>query len=116
MIIRCSLSVNMMRRFLSNEKNSEGLSAKGLHNSIKTHFRKVFFFDKLINSRYDGISGLGNHVKSVFDMAYDLKALGLDVSNEFMANCLMSFMPENHTKHAQNDKFSMVCKFCKLPN
>jgi len=105
----------MMRRFLSNEKNSKGLSAKGFHNSIKAHFRKVFLFDKLINSRYDGISGLGNHVKILFDMAYELKALGLDVSNEFMANCLMSSMPENHTKHAQNDKFSMVCKFCKLP-
>ena len=104
-----------MRRFLSNEKNSKGLSAKGFHNSIKAHFRKVFLFDKLINSRYDGISGLGNHVKILFDMAYELKALGLDVSNEFMANCLMSSMPENHTKHAQNDKFSMVCKFCKLP-
>ena len=35
MIIRCSLSVNMMRRFLSNGKNNEGLSAKELHNSIK---------------------------------------------------------------------------------
>jgi hypothetical protein len=58
MIIRCSLSVNMMRRFLSNGKNTE----------------------VLINSRYDGISGLGNHVKSLFDMAYKLKALGLDVS------------------------------------
>ncbi|CAD6265909.1 unnamed protein product [Miscanthus lutarioriparius] len=84
MIIRCSLSVNMMRRFLSNGKNTEGLSTKELHNSIKAHFRKVFRFDKLINSRYDGISGLGNHVKSLFDMAYELKALGLDVSNEFM--------------------------------
>ena len=80
MIIRCSLSVNMMRRFLSNGKNNEGLSTKELHNSIKAHFRKVFRFDKLINSRYDGISGLGNHVKSLFDMAYELKALGLDVS------------------------------------
>jgi hypothetical protein len=49
-------------------------------------------------------------------MAYELKALGLDVSGEFMVNCFMSSMPENHTKYAQNDKFSMACKFCKLPN
>jgi hypothetical protein len=110
MIIRCSLSVNMMRRFLSNGKNTEGLSAKELHNSIKAHFRNVFLFDKLINSCYDGISGLSNHVKSLFDMAYELKALGLDVFNEFMVNCLMNYMPQNH------DKFPMVCKFCKLPN
>ena len=110
MIIRCSLSVNMMRRFLSDGKNTKGLSAKALHNSIKAQFRKAFVFDKLINSRYDGISGLGNHVKSLFDMAYELKALGLDVSNEFMVNCLMNSMPKNH------DKFPMVCKFCKLPN
>ena len=89
----------MMRRFLSNEKNSEGLSAKELHNSIKTHFRKVFLFDNLLNSHYDGINVLGNHVKSLFDMAYELKALGLHVSDEFMINCLMSSMPENHTKH-----------------
>jgi hypothetical protein len=108
MIIRCFLSVNMMRRFLSDGKNTEGLSAKELHNSIKTHFRKVFLFDKLINSRYDGINGLGNHVKSLFDMAYELKALGLDVSNEFMVNCLMSSMPKNH------DKFAMVCKFLQV--
>ncbi|CAD6212594.1 unnamed protein product [Miscanthus lutarioriparius] len=84
MIIRCSLSVNMMRGFLSDGKNNEGLSAKALHNSIKAHFRNVFLFDKLINSCYDGISGLGNHIKNLFDMAYELKALGLDVSNEFM--------------------------------
>jgi hypothetical protein len=37
MIIRCSLSINMMRRFLSNEKNTEGVSAKELHSSIKAH-------------------------------------------------------------------------------
>ena len=115
MIIRCSLSVNMMRRFLSNENNTEGLSAKELHNSIKAHFRKVFLFDNLLNSRYDGISGMGNHVNILFDMAYELKALRLDVSNEFRVNCLMSSMPENHTKHAQSDKVPMVCKFCKLP-
>ena len=114
MIIKWSLSVNMIRRFLSNEKNRK-LSAKELHSSIRAHFRKVFLFDKLLNSRYDGISGLGNHVKSLFDMAYELKALGLDVSDEFMVNCLMSSMPENHNKHAQNDKFPIVCKFCKLP-
>ena len=47
-------------------------------------------------------------------MAYELKALGLDVSNEFMVNCLMSSMPENHTKHAQNDKFPTVCNFLKV--
>jgi hypothetical protein len=79
-------------------------------------FKKAFLVDKLLSSCYDGISGLGNHVKSLFDMAYELKALGLDVSGEFMVNCFMSSMPENHTKYAQNDKFSMACKFCKLPN
>ena len=116
MIIRCSLSVNMMRRFLSNENNTKGLSAEELHNSIKAHFRKVFLFDNLLNSCYDGISGSGNHVKSLFDMAYELKALGLDVSNEFMVNYLMNSMLENHNKHARNDKFPIVCKFYKLPN
>ena len=109
MIIRYSISFDM-RSFFPTEKDNRELSAKELHNSIKSHFRNVFCFDKLINSRYDGISGLGNHVKSLFDMAYELKALGLDVSNEFMVNCLMNSMPKNH------DKFPMVCKFCKLPN
>jgi len=115
MIIRYSISFDM-RSFFPTEKDNRELSAKELHNSIKAHFRKVFLFDNLINSHYDGISGLGNHVKSLFDMAYELKALGLHVSDEFMVNCLMSSMPENHTKHAQNDKFPTVCKFCKLPN
>ena len=114
-IIQWSLSVNMIRRFLSNENNRK-LSAKELHNSIRAHFRKVFLFDKLLNSRYDGISGLGNHVKSLFDMAYELKALGLDVFDEFMVNYLMYSMLENHNKHSQNDKFPVVCKFCMLPN
>jgi hypothetical protein len=49
-------------------------------------------------------------------MAYELKAFGLDVSDEFMVNCLMNSMPENHNKHAQNDKFPIVYKFCTLPN
>ena len=115
MIIRYSISFDI-RSFFPTEKDNMELSAKELHNSIKAHFRKVLLFDNLINSHYDGISGLGNHVKSLFDMAYELKALGLDVFDEFMVNCLMSSMPENHTKHAQNDKFSTVCKFCKLPN
>jgi hypothetical protein len=92
MIIQWSLLVNMIRRFLSNENNRK-LSAKELHNSIKAHFRKSFLFDKLLNSRYDGISGLGNHVKSLFDMVYELKALGLDVSDKFMVNCLMNSIP-----------------------
>jgi hypothetical protein len=49
-------------------------------------------------------------------MVYELKALGLDVSDEFMVSCLLSSTPENYNKHAKNDKFSIVCKFCKLPN
>ena len=109
------LNLFWYEEFFPTEKDNRELSAKELHNSIKVHFRKVFLFDNLINSHYDGISDLGNHVKSLFDMAYELKALRLHVSDEFMVNCLMSSMPENHTKHAQNDKFSMVCKFCKLP-
>ena len=96
MIIRYSISFDM-RSFFPTEKDNRELS--DLRNSIKAHFRKVFLFDNLINSHYDGISGLGNHVKSLFDMAYELKALGLHVSNEFMVNCLKSSMPENHTKH-----------------
>ena len=115
MIIRYSISFDT-RSFFSTEKDNRELSAKELHNSIKVHFRKVFLFDNLINSHYDGISDLGNHVKSLFDMAYELKALGLDVSNEFMVNYLMNYMLENHNKHARNDKFPIVCKFCKLPN
>ena len=47
-------------------------------------------------------------------MAYELKALELDVSDDFMINCLMNSMPENHTKHAQNDKFPTVCNFLKV--
>jgi hypothetical protein len=42
MIIQWSLSVNMIRRFLSNENNRK-LSAKKLHNFIRAHFRKGFF-------------------------------------------------------------------------
>jgi hypothetical protein len=49
-------------------------------------------------------------------MAYELKSLGLEVSNEFMVNCLMNSMPGNYNKHAQNDKFPIVYKFCKLLN
>ncbi|CAD6212419.1 unnamed protein product [Miscanthus lutarioriparius] len=97
-IIQWSLSVNMIRRFLSNENNRK-LSAKELHNSIRAHFRKVFLFDKLLNSRYDGISGLGNHVKSLFDMAYELKALGLDVSDEFMCVNFASYQIDDKYKN-----------------
>jgi hypothetical protein len=79
-------------------------------------FKKVFLVDKLLSSCYDGISGLGNHIKSLFDMAYELKALGLDVFGKFIVNCFMSSMPENHTKHAEDHKFPTAYKFCKLPN
>jgi hypothetical protein len=62
MIIRYSILFDM--RFFPTEKDNRELSAKELHNSIKAHFRKVFLFDNLINSCYDGISGLSNHVKA----------------------------------------------------
>ena len=114
-IIQWLLSLNMMRRFLRSEENMN-LSAKELYNSIKSHFRKIFLYGELINSCYDGISGLDNHIKNMFDMAYELKELGLNVSDDFMVSCLMSSLPENYNKHAQNGKFPMVCKFCKLLN
>jgi len=102
--------------FFPTEKDNRDLSAKEIHNSIKAHFRKVFLFDNLITSHYDGISGLGNHVKSLFDMAYELKALGLHVSDEFMVNCLMSSMLENHTNMPKVIRFQWSTNFASYQN
>jgi hypothetical protein len=99
-IIQWSLSLNMMRRFLCSEENMN-LSAKELYNSIRAYFRKIFLYGELINSCYDGISGLGNHIKNMFDLAYELKALGLNVSDDFMVSCLMSSQSKNYNKHSQ---------------
>ena len=63
MIIRYSFSFDM-RRFFPTKKDNRELSAKELHNSIRAHFKNVFLVDRLLSSRYDGISGLGNHVKA----------------------------------------------------
>ena len=63
MTIRYSISFNMSWCF-PNEKENRELSAKELHNSIRAHFKNVFLVDRLLSSRYDGISGLGNHVKA----------------------------------------------------
>lgn len=71
--------------------------------------------DNLFCSCYDGLSGLGDHIKGLYDMANDLRALGVNVSNDFVVNCIVSSMPKNHTRHAQNDKVPTVYRFCNLP-
>lgn len=60
-----------------------GLSAKELHYSIRAHFRKLFLVHNLLSSRYDRISGLSDHIKSLFDVVYELNALELDVPSAF---------------------------------
>ncbi|KAJ1262382.1 hypothetical protein BS78_09G103400 [Paspalum vaginatum] len=73
-IIKHSISAGLRGAF-PNMVNNKELTAKEFHNSIGMHFHKIFLVAELIYSRYDGQSGLSEHVKCMFNMAIELNEL-----------------------------------------
>ena len=85
-------------------------------NSIEECY-KINYFNFLINklsvSRYDGRNGLSIHIKSMYNMAAELKALGRFISDDLLVPYLMTSLLENYNKHAQNVDTPVRYKLCE---
>lgn len=50
--------------------------------------RANFLITRLTTSRYDGQSGLAKHKRSMWDIAYELKAIGLELPDSYVEHCI----------------------------
>ena len=85
-------------------------------NSIKECYKinySNFLINKLSTSCYDGRNGLSIHIKSMYNMAAELKALGRFISDDLLVQYLMASLPENYNKHAQDVDTPVRWRFCQ---
>ena len=97
-------------------KGDRELSVKEFMNSIEESSKvnySNFLINKLSTSRYDWHNGLSIHIKSMYNMAAELKALGRFISDDLLVQYLMASLPENYNKRAQNVHTPVKYKFCE---
>ena len=85
-------------------------------NSIRECYKinySNFLINKLSTSRYDGHSGLSIHIKGMYNMVDELKALGRFISDDLLVQYLMASLPKNYNKCAQNVDTLVRYKFCE---
>ena len=85
-------------------------------NSIDESYKVNYFnflINKLFTSRYDGHNGLSIYIKSIYNMAAELKALGRFISDDLLVQYLMASLPENYNKHAKNVDTPVRFKLCE---
>jgi hypothetical protein len=72
---------------------------------------------KLLNSRYNGKGALSIHIKSMYDIANKLEALGKSISDGKLVQYSMASLPENYDRRALDVNYSQViCNFCESPD
>ena len=77
-------------------KGDRELSVKEFMNSIEESSKvnySNFLINKLSTSRYDGRNGLSVHIKSMYNMTAELKALGRFISDDLLVSYLMVKRP-----------------------
>ena len=97
-------------------KDDRELSVKEFLNSVEESYKvnySNFLINKLSTSRYDGHSGLSIHIKSMYNMVAELKALSRFISDDLLVQYLMASLPENYNKRAQNVDTLVGYKFCE---
>jgi len=115
LVIKHSIS-DAIRGAFPYRKDDRELSVKEFMNSIDECY-KINYFNFLINklstSRYDGRNGLSIHIKSMYNMAAELKALGRFISDDLLVPYLMASLLENYNKRAQNVDTPVRYKLCE---
>ena len=115
LVIKHSIS-DAIRGAFPYRKDDRELSVKEFMNSIKECYKinySNFLINKLSTSRYDGHNGLSIHIKSMYNMAAELKALGRFISDDLLVPYLMASLLENYNKHAQNVDTPVRYKLCE---
>ena len=115
LVIKHSIS-DAIRGAFPYRKDDRELSVKEFMNSIKECYKinySNFLINKLSTSRYDERNGLSIHIKSMYNMAAELKALGRFISDDLLVQYLMASLLENFNKHAQNVDTPVRYKLCE---
>jgi len=115
LVIKHSIS-DAIRGAFPYRKDDRELNVKEFMNSIKECYKinySNFLINKLSTSRYDGRNGLSIHIKSMYNMAAELKALGRFISDDLLVPYLMASLLENYNKHAQNVDTPVRYKLCE---
>ena len=115
LVIKHSIS-DAIRGAFPYRKDDRELSVKEFMNSIEECYKinySNFLINKLSTSRYDGCNGLSIHIKSMYNMAAELKALGRFISDDLLVSYLMASLLENYNKRAQNVDTPVRYKLCE---
>ena len=115
LVIKHSIS-DAIRGAFPYRKDDRELSVKEFMNSIEECYKinySNFLINKLSTSRYDGCNGLSIHIKSMYNMAAELKALARFISDDLLVPYLMASLLENYNKHAQNVDTPVRYKLCE---
>jgi len=115
LVIKHSIS-DAIRGAFPYRKDDRELSVKEFMNSIEECYKinySNFLINKLSTSRYDGRNGLSIHIKSMYNMAAELKALGRFISDDLLVSYLMASLLENYNKRAQNVDTPVRYKLCE---
>ena len=115
LVIKHSIS-DAIRGAFPYMKGDRELSVKEFMNSIEESSKvnySNFLINKLSTSRYDWHNGLSIHIKSMYNMAAELKALGRFISDDLLVPYLMASLLENYNKRAQNVDTPVRYKLCE---
>ena len=115
LVIKHSIS-DAIRGAFPYRKDDRELSVKEFMNSIEECYKinySNFLINKLSTSHYDGRNGLSIHIKSIYNMAAELKALGRFISDDLLVSYLMASLLENYNKRAQNVDTPVRYKLCE---
>jgi hypothetical protein len=63
---------------------------------------------KLLNWRYNGKGALSVHIKSMYDIATKLKALGTSISYGELVQYIMAYLPKNYERRALDVNYAQV--------
>ncbi|TVU02934.1 hypothetical protein EJB05_51542, partial [Eragrostis curvula] len=86
-IINRSISEGIKGEFDDNEDTT----VSELFFLIELEHKRVstrFLFTRLTTLRYDGYSGIVKHIRSMYDIAYELRSFGIELSDSFLEHCV----------------------------
>jgi hypothetical protein len=114
MVIKHSI-IDVLRGAFPDQGDGFILSAKELLNSIEGRHKDelvAFLMAKLLNSRYNDKGALSVHIKSMYDIATKLKALGKSISDGELVQFIMASLPENYERRALDvNGAQVICNY-----
>ncbi|KAI3732383.1 hypothetical protein L1987_63588 [Smallanthus sonchifolius] len=112
MVIKNSISVAIMGAIPDSDNAKTYLKSveEQFKGSSKPHASTLIL--KMLTSKYDGVSGVREHIMMMSDMAHKLKGLDMEISDGFLVHFIMTSLPTRFDAfkinyNTQKDKWSM---------